>query len=95
METVPPANEQTIIQPSGELPAAAVAVAKGITEAEFNQLRAERDLLAANLATTAEARKKAETDAAHLADENARLKQVTPPAVIKAAKEKSKWFYQD
>jgi hypothetical protein len=94
METENPAPEANSTPAPGELPAAAVVVSKGITEAEFNALREERDALAASTASAEQARKKAETEAAHLADENNRLRAGgLNPAKLAAEKQKTSWLF--
>jgi hypothetical protein len=68
--------------PAGAPPAAA-AVANGKTERELQ--------LEKQIADEAAARKKAETDASYLADENRRLKEVPTPA----KKKSSGWVFPD
>ncbi len=70
-------------------PAAAETVANGKSEREV-QLEAENAKLRKQAEEAAAAKKKVETDNAHLADENQRLKQLPAPKP-QPAKEKFKW----
>jgi len=69
--------------PAPVAPPAAAAVANGKTERELQ--------LEKKIEEEATARKKAETDASYLADENRRLKEVPTPAKKKA----SGWVFPD
>jgi hypothetical protein len=74
-------------------PNPAASAAPPAAEAVLNATRTEQDAgLAAQLETERAARKKAETDAAYLRDENLRLKSVPAPPPPPPEKKKSSGF---
>ena len=77
-------------KPASEPAAAAVVAAGKKTEREL-ELETENESLKAAVEKTAAAKRKAEIDAGHLADENHRLKQIPVPPV-KPATEKLSWM---
>ena len=82
----------------GEFPAAAQAVVKGITEAEFNATRLRNQQLRGIAKKAIGLAKDAQTKIAELEDENFRLKQIPQPKHEQAKPElapekKTSWLY--